>query len=294
MLSFSQATIRLVRSSFIIAGLITAAWLSACSDANNSEPARAIVPTQPPGYIAMAGELTVTPDTLDFGSVLLGNTSAPQAVVVTNAGSAPLTLYSAYGFGLGDFIPVNTNDECVLYQPMQPGDKCTFTWEFKPIASGARSGYQQILSDGGNVTVQFVGTSYTLADMAVSISASPTTLQVGRTLTYSIAVTNLGPGNATDITLSDVLPSTTTFASISSSIKTLPCTTPAVGSTGSVSCFVSWMPAGATITYDLVVNVPTGGRLSSISNTATVGALSLDPARSNNSATITVSARGKR
>ena len=294
MLSLSHSAIRHVRSSFIIAGLLAAAVLSACSDATDPVPASALAPTQPSGYIAMTGVLTVTPDTLDFGSVLLGNTGATKSFVVTNTGSGPLTLYSAYGIGPGDFIPVNTNDDCVLSQPMQPGDQCTFTWAFSPIAAGARSGYQELLSDGGNVNVQFVGSSYSNADVAVSIVASPTTAQVGKTITYSIDVKNLGPGNATGITLSDLLPSSTTFASITSATKTLPCTTPAVGSTGSVSCFVSWMPAGATITYQLVVNVPTGGRLSAITNTATVSATSTDPTGSNNSATITTPARGKK
>jgi uncharacterized repeat protein (TIGR01451 family) len=294
MLSLSQSAIRLVRSSLILASLFAAAALSACSDASEPVPARAIAPTEPSGYIAMSGVLTVTPGTLDFGSVLLGETSAPRSVVVTNTGSGPLTLTSAYGIGAGDFLPVTTNDDCVLYQPILPGDQCTFTWLFEPIATGARSGYQQILSDGGNVDVQFVGTSYSSADVAVSIGASPTTAQVGKTLTYTIAVKNLGPGNATGITLSDVLPPMTTFVSISSATKTLPCTTPAVGSTGAVSCFVSWMSAGATITYDLVVNVPAKGRFTAITDTATVSTTSTDPASSNNSATITVPVRGKK
>lgn len=294
MLSLSHSAIRLVRSSVILASLFAAAALSACADASDPALARTIAPTQPSGSIAMAGVLTVTPDTLDFGTVLLGNTTAPRAVVVTNTGTGPLTLTSAYSFGAGDFLPVNTNDDCVLYQPMQPGDQCTFTWEFNPFAVGARLGYQEILSDGGNVNVQFLGTSYSSADVTVGIGANPTSVQVGKTLTYTITVKNLGPGNATGITMSDVLPSTTTFASISSSTKTLPCTTPAVGSTGSVSCYFSWMPAGYTLTYQLVVNVPTGGRIASISNTATVGTTSTDPAPSNNSATVTISARGKK
>ena len=304
MLSLSQSAIGLVRTSVILASLFAAAALSACSDASEPASARAIVPTQPSGTIVTTGALTVTPATLDFGTVLLGASSASSSVVVTNTGSGPLTLTSAYGFSAGDFLPIDTNDDCVLYQPIQPGDQCTFTWQFTPIAVGSRSGYQEILSDGGNVNVQFAGTSYSSADVAVSIGASPTTAQAGKTLTYTIAVTNLGPGNATAIALSDVLPPMTTFASISNSKTTvasvansatpLPCTTPPVGSTGSVSCFVSWMPAGATITYQLVVNVQQKGRVTAISNTATVSTTSTDPASSNDSATITIPVRGKK
>jgi uncharacterized repeat protein (TIGR01451 family) len=305
MLSLSQSAIRLVRTSVILASLFAAAALSACSDAREPASARAIAPTEPSATIVTTGALTVTPASLDFGTVLLGASSASRSVVVTNTGTGPLTLTSAYGFSAGDFLPVNTNADCVLYQPIQPGDQCTFTWQFTPIAVGSRSGYQEILSDGGNVNVQFTGTSYSSADVAVSIGASSTTAQAGKTLTYTIAVTNLGPGNATGIALSDILPPMTTFASISNSTTTtvasvagsatpLPCTSPPVGSTGTVSCFVSWMPAGATITYQLVVNVQQKARVTAISNTATVTTTSTDPASSNDSATITIPVRGKK
>jgi uncharacterized repeat protein (TIGR01451 family) len=304
MRSLSQSAIRLVRTSVILASLFAAAALSACSDAREPASARAIAPTEPSATIVTTGALTVTPASLDFGTVLLGATSASRSVVVTNTGTGPLTLTSAYGFSAGDFLPVNTNADCVLYQPIQPGDQCTFTWQFTPIAVGSRSGYQEILSDGGNVNVQFTGTSYSSADVAVSIGASSTTAQAGKTLTYTIAVTNLGPGNATGIALSDVLPPMTTFASITNSTTTvasvagsatpLPCTSPPVGSTGSVSCVVSWMPAGATITYQLVVNVQQKARVTAISNTATVTTTSTDPASSNDSATITIPVRGKK
>lgn len=294
MLSLSQSALRLVRSSVILASLFAAAALSACSDASEPATASAVSPTQPSSYLAMSGVLSVTPPSIDFGSVLLGESSTPRAVVVTNTGDGPLTLTSAYGIGAGDFVPVKTDGDCVLYEQILPGDQCTFSWAFQPIAAGARSGYQEIQSDGGNVNVQFVGTSYSNADVGVSIAASPTTAQPGKTLTYTIAVKNLGPGNATGITLGDVLPSATTFASISSSIQTLPCTTPAVGSPGAVSCSVSWMSAGSTITYQLVVNVPAKGRLTAISNTATVSTTSTDSVSSNDSASITVPVRGKK
>jgi uncharacterized repeat protein (TIGR01451 family) len=283
-----------VRSSLVLAGLLSVVVLSACSDATDPMPARGLAPTQPAGYLALAGELTATPDTIDFGTVLLGGESAPKTVTIKNTGTGPLALWSAYGIGAGDFLPVPSNGDCVLDQPMQPGDQCTFTWVFKPLAIGQRVGYQQLLSDGGNVNVQFVGESYSDADVAVSIAANPTTVQAGKPLTYTIAITNRGPGNATGITLTDVLPSMTTFSSISSSIKTLPCTTPAVGSTGTVACELSWMPAGTTVTYQLVVNVPSGGRYSSIVNTAAITTTSTDKVSSNDSASITVSTRGKK
>lgn len=285
--------IRFVRSALVMAGLVATAALSACSDATEPAPARALGPTPRSAYFAQ-GSLVVTPDTLTFGTVLLGQESAPMSVTLRNAGTVALSLWDESLIGPGDFYQVTGGNDCVLNQAMQPGDQCTLSYVFKPIAGGARSSYVMLQSDGGSVNLQLRGTSYTDADMAVRIAANPTTVQVGKPLTYTVTLKNLGPGNATGITMSDVLPPMTTFQSISASTKTLPCTTPAVGSTGTVSCDFSWMPAGYELTYTLVVNVPTGGRIPSISNTATVSTTSADAVKSNDSATITIQARGKK
>jgi uncharacterized repeat protein (TIGR01451 family) len=56
-----------------------------------------------------------------------------------------------------------------------------------------------------------------LADLAVTKSDAPDPIQVGDTLTYTVKVTNNGPKEATQVTLTDSLPSHADFLSATSS-----------------------------------------------------------------------------
>ncbi len=129
------------------------------------------------------------------------------------------------------------------------------------------------------------------SDLGVSMSVSPTPVFVSSKLTYSIQVQNFGqaaaPASANVLT--DVLPSGATgvtFASIAVP-SGWSCTTPAVNSSGTVSCSItSAMPAtpaaGSSATIGITVNAPTTA--TTLNNTATVS-LAGDPNSANNSAT---------
>lgn len=244
------------------------------------------------------GVLSVSPSALSFGSLELGKTSAPKNVVVENTGTTPLTLYSAMtsGPGAGDFPPLTTSDDCVLNVAMQPGQKCTLSFVFAPTLAGARSTTLEIDSDGGKQSVAFDGTGVApivYADVGIGLGANPTSAMVGKPLTYTITVKNLGSSVASGVTVTDVIPSTTTFVKISTSTNA-PCTAPAVGGTGTVICSLGSMAPGATTTIQLVVNVLSGGR-ASLGNTATVSTSpSVDPVSANNSATVTTTVYGKK
>jgi uncharacterized repeat protein (TIGR01451 family) len=131
----------------------------------------------------------------------------------------------------------------------------------------------------------------TSSDLSLSMSVSPTPVFISSTLTYSIQVQNYGQASApaSSNILTDVLPSGATgvtFASISVP-SGWSCTTPAVGSSGTVSCSItSPMPAlpaaGSTATIAITVNAPSTA--TTLNNSATVS-LSGDPNSANNSAT---------
>jgi uncharacterized repeat protein (TIGR01451 family) len=128
----------------------------------------------------------------------------------------------------------------------------------------------------------------TTSDLGVNMSVAPTPVFVSSSLTYSIQVQNLGQASApaTANVLSDPLPAGVGFASIS--VPTgWSCTTPAVGSSGTVSCSItSAMPAapaaGSTATIGITVKAPTTA--TTLNNTATA-TLAGDPNSANNSAT---------
>ena len=116
------------------------------------------------------------------------------------------------------------------------------------------------------------------SDLAVTKVASAPSVVAGGQLSYTIAVTNNGPSNATGVTLTDPLPPGLTATNASSTRGV--CATAAT-----VTCDVGDLPVGgsATITIDASVgpDVPPG----TLANTATVAASSTDPNPSDNSAT---------
>lgn len=118
-------------------------------------------------------------------------------------------------------------------------------------------------------------------DLSITATAAPDPVDTGSNLTYSITITNAGPGGATGVKMDDTLPSSANFASVMPSQGT--CTSPAVGATGAVSCDLGTISSGATATVSLVVKPAQKGPLS---NTITVTANEPDPIAPNNTATV--------
>jgi len=123
------------------------------------------------------------------------------------------------------------------------------------------------------------------ADMAVTKTDLPDPVTAGGNVTYTITVSNAGPGPGNSASLSDPLPASTTFVSLVAAAGWT-CSTPAVGANGTVSCTNPSVPAGANDVFTLVV-ATTGASVPSISNTATISATPNDPTPANNTATAT-------
>ncbi len=100
-----------------------------------------------------------------------------------------------------------------------------------------------------------------------------------RTLTYTMKYANTSASTAASaVELKDVLPAGTTFVSATSNPLATPTTTPAVGSSGTVTWNFSSVAAGASGSVSVVVGVPddlTG--TSSISNTGTISSTETAP-----------------
>jgi uncharacterized repeat protein (TIGR01451 family) len=122
------------------------------------------------------------------------------------------------------------------------------------------------------------------SDLNVTKGDAPDPVTAGSNIVYTIGVLNNGPSDAASVTLSDTLPTGTTFVSLASP-GGWSCTTPAVGAAGSISCAGS-LVAGASATFTLAVmtsiTLPNG----TLSNTASASSAS-DPNNANNSATAT-------
>ena len=118
------------------------------------------------------------------------------------------------------------------------------------------------------------------ADLAISKTDDPDPVTVGRTLTYTISVTNSGPLAATDVVVTDTLPLTVTFASSSASQGTC-------SGTNVIICNLGTINNGDSATVTIVVTATASG---TFTNTASVASAVTDPDTGNNSATASTTA----
>ncbi len=121
------------------------------------------------------------------------------------------------------------------------------------------------------------------ADLVVAKADSPDPVIAGGNVTYTIAVTNNGPNNASSITVTDTLPTNMTYQSVSGSGWS--CSR--VGQV--VTCTRVTIPAGSppptTAPPITLVGRVTGAITGTITNTVTVSAATGDPDTNNNTTT---------
>ena len=123
-----------------------------------------------------------------------------------------------------------------------------------------------------------------IADLSITKSASPEPVGSGAPITYSIVVANAGPDDAATVVMSDPLPPEVVFRTLVSS-PGWSCTTPAIGSSGLVSCSNPLLASGASSTFTIAVRVAPGvPGGSTISNSADVSSQTFDPSAANDSA----------
>lgn len=128
------------------------------------------------------------------------------------------------------------------------------------------------------------------ADVGVSLNATPAVYTAGQSLSYTIVVSNAGPGASPTTTVVDVFPSQ--YQNVSWTC------TPAAGAscnfsgtgTGNITQSVS-LPMGASVTYNVTGTVMagfSGDLVNSVS--AVVGGSATDPNTSNNTVSLTTTA----
>jgi uncharacterized repeat protein (TIGR01451 family) len=122
----------------------------------------------------------------------------------------------------------------------------------------------------------FVHDDRPAADLSVAKSDSPDPVSKGAQLTYSVVVTNNGPGSAAGVQLIDTLPASVQFVSATSTAGS--CTQS--GST--VACNLGDVSNGSSVTVTIIV---TPKKTGTITDTAQVNSVSPDPNAANNSDT---------
>jgi uncharacterized repeat protein (TIGR01451 family) len=259
---------------------------------------------------------------VSIGSADLGVTkSAPATAVggtnvtyvITVSSSGPSNASSAT---LTDTLPGGSTFVS-LTQDTGPAASCstpfvgtggTVTCTFAPFNNGTSAQFSLTITIGGSGSVSNTaffnsgdtgdpnpGNNSATATTTVSLSSDiamtksgPAVAAPGTDVSYTVTITNNGPSNAPNATLTDAVPANTTFVSAAqNSGPVFSCATPAVGGTGNIQCSLSGFAASATASFTFVFHVsPSAPNASSITNTAsgTPGAPATDPNPINDSA----------
>ncbi|OLB64844.1 MAG: coagulation factor 5/8 type domain-containing protein [Actinobacteria bacterium 13_2_20CM_2_72_6] len=150
-------------------------------------------PTFPP-YLPDNGSLiSISPTAVGFGSVATGSASAPQAVTVTNSGTAAAPVGAITTSG--DFSQTNTCGSSI-----PAGSSCTVDVTFRPAATGSRTGNLTVTASGITNTVPLSGTGVAPGPV---LSPNPASLSFPGTIvgtpsaTQAVTVTNTGTTSAT-------------------------------------------------------------------------------------------------
>lgn len=119
-------------------------------------------------------------------------------------------------------------------------------------------------------------------DVAITKSASPTTVTLGGNLTYTLTVTNNGPDSANGVTVVDTLPTGVTFVSATPSQGTAP------QAGGTVTAALGTIASGASATIVIVVTpTTTNATAGTVTNNVSVTSTEFDTNTANNTAQVT-------
>lgn len=277
------------------------ATISASNDPNeenNSSFTELIVASVDVGVVKL-GPASVTAGTNIAYTITVSNGGPDTALNVTLADSMPPdTTFVSFNQDNGPAAGCSTP---------APGENGFITCNFVGLANGASAQFTLVVEAGNTTSATNTATVSTdsadsnplndsstvvttvipSADVAVTKNG-PTTIAAGADITYIVTVTNNGPSDADNVSLTDTLPADTTFVSATqNSGPAFSCAPlPPVGGTGTITCTITSFPVETTATFTFVFHVSTTAG-SSIANTADVTTTTGDPDSGNDSSTST-------
>lgn len=207
-------------------------------------------------------------DAITLEDLVLRIYSPAGAVLFSSEPFTPVTFPEPFsGTGTAGFVFRLDAEQALAANQYfdDPNNRIGLAAEASQTSAGAETFF---IADAANVAPA-------TADLAITKTDSPDPVAVGGTLTYTLAVENLGPNNATGVTVTDTLPSSVTFVSATSADAT--CT-----NTGRlVTCDVGTLASGDTVIITITVMPQQDGN---ITNSAAVSGDQSDPVPGNNTA----------
>ncbi|HEX8173314.1 MAG TPA: IPTL-CTERM sorting domain-containing protein [Thermoanaerobaculia bacterium] len=258
---------------------------------------------------AKNGSTTATPGSTAVYTITVENNGPSTATNVTVTDTLPAG--TTFLFGAQNFGPFfncsypdvgSTGTITCTTASFEPASPAMFTFNVRidPSATGTLTNTARITStttadpNPDNNTGSKVTTLTASADVGV-VKNGPATATPGTDITYTVTASNSGPSTATNVVLTDILPvGQATFVSLAqNSGLTFNCTTPAVGSEGTITCTRATMIPASSATFTFVFHVVPSA-VGFIGNTARIRSDVTDPNTGNDSsqtlATLTPSA----
>ena len=140
------------------------------------------------GTGALQASVSLAPTSLTFGPQVVGSTSAPQVITVTNTGTAPLTVGPI--IASAGFSQTNT-----CGAPVAPSAICTISVTFIPTALGSNVGTLTI-NDSAPNSPQLVTLSGGGSDFGVALSSGSTSVVAGNTASVTATVSSVAGYNS--------------------------------------------------------------------------------------------------
>jgi uncharacterized repeat protein (TIGR01451 family) len=212
-----------------------------------------------------------------------------QSIVISGAGAAGWSCSTPAVNGTG---VINCTDADI---PAGATGAATFTAVVK-VNGGTATGTQiadtisatsdttdPVLANNSATVLTIVGAANT-ANLAVTNVGTPNPVLAGNNITYTVVVTNNGPGTSSTVAFTETIPTNTTLVSVTATSGTGGWTCAGA----SISCTIPTFASGAATTFTVVVTVGSGTVSGTvITDTANVSAATTDPNPSNNVATVT-------
>jgi uncharacterized repeat protein (TIGR01451 family) len=260
---------------------------TACVDDGSGGAAQACADEDVPGEQNPAIGIAKNPDSQTFQSPGTANFS----ITVTNTGNVTLTAVH-----VDDALALDcerTSGELGANATLAPGATFTYTCSQGGVTASFTNSATATGTppQGDNVsatdTADVVVTQpppppppppvvVVTRNLTITKTDDPDPVTVGNNLTYTVIVTNQGPGGATGVTAADQLPATATFVSASSTQGT--CSQ----ASGVVTCNLGTLASGASATITIVVRPTATG---TILNTVMVVANEAETNNADNTAT---------
>jgi uncharacterized repeat protein (TIGR01451 family) len=215
-------------------------------------------------------------DTLPAGTtfVSLVQNTGPSAVCSDPGVGSPGSVTCSF-----PTLPSATSAQFTLTAAINPG--FTGTLNNTAIVFGTNAD-----TNNGNNSATAATTITASADLSV-VKTGPATADAGTNITYTIVVTNNGPSNAANVSLTDAVPGNTTFVSESQTTgPTFSCVNPPSGGTGTVTCTIASLAPGISATFSVTVHINPGAIGAAIGNTANVATTTTDSNPGNNTSSV--------